>query len=205
MLLVTELLDSASPEHTCYYTTGDEDADAASDARSQLHQLPAAREPCFCCHESGRRSWVMCNFLISFLLRMQVMKMLMPLLTPAAGQIHFQLPEGAVLVSGDLIARLELDDCNAVTAAQPYPGGFPELGPPLVHSQGVDYRFKEAYSAAKMILEGRALDEALTPARPKSSRQTAHNALDCLIDCSMYYGSIMARGWESSGMIVGTC
>ena len=80
--------------------------------------------------------------------------MLMPLLTPASGKIHFQLPEGAVLCSGDLIARLELDDCNAVTAAQPYPGGFPELGPPLVHSQGVDYRFKEAYSAAKMILEG---------------------------------------------------
>ncbi|CAK0731625.1 hypothetical protein CVIRNUC_000020 [Coccomyxa viridis] len=84
----------------------------------------------------------------------EVMKMLMPLLTPAAGRINFQLPEGAVLVSGDLIARLELDDSNAVTAAQPYPGGFPELGPPLVHSQGVDYRFKEAYSAAKMILEG---------------------------------------------------
>lgn len=83
--------------------------------------------------------------------------MLMPLLTPASGKIHFQLPEGAVLVSGDLIARLELDDCNAVTAAQPYPGGFPELGPPLVHSQGVDYRFKEAYSAAKMILEGARL------------------------------------------------
>ena len=82
--------------------------------------------------------------------------MLMPLLTPAAGRINFQLPEGAVLVSGDLIARLELDDSNAVTAAQPYPGGFPELGPPLVHSQGVDYRFKEAYSAAKMILEGAA-------------------------------------------------
>ena len=81
--------------------------------------------------------------------------MLMPLLTPASGRINFQLPEGAVLVSGDLIARLDLDDSNAVTAAQPYPGGFPELGPPLVHSQGVDYRFKEAYSAAKMILEGR--------------------------------------------------
>lgn len=88
---------------------------------------------------------------------LQVMKMLMPLLSPASGKINFQLPEGAVLVSGDLIARLDLDDCNSVTAAQPYPGGFPELGPPLVHSQGVDYRFKEAYSAAKMILEGMLL------------------------------------------------
>ena len=95
---------------------------------------------------------------------LQVMKMLMPLLTPAAGRINFQLPEGAVLVSGDLIACLELDDSNAVTAAQPYPGGFPELGPPLVHSQGVDYRFKEAYSAAKMILEGEI--SALSAAPP---------------------------------------
>ena len=84
----------------------------------------------------------------------QVMKMLMPLLTPAAGNIHFQLPEGAALAAGDLIAVLDLDDPGAVTAASPYPGGFPELGPPLVHSQGVDYRFKEAYSASKMILEG---------------------------------------------------
>ncbi|CAL8465869.1 g5405 [Coccomyxa elongata] len=84
----------------------------------------------------------------------EVMKMLMPLLTPAAGKINFQLPEGAVLSAGDLLAVLDLDDPGAVTAAAPYLGGFPELGPPLVHSQGVDYRFKEAYSAAKMILEG---------------------------------------------------
>ncbi|EIE18073.1 hypothetical protein COCSUDRAFT_26470 [Coccomyxa subellipsoidea C-169] len=84
----------------------------------------------------------------------EVMKMLMPLLTPATGTINFQLPEGAVLTAGDLIAVLDLDEPGAVTAAAPYPGGFPELGPPLVHSQGVDYRFKEAYSAAKMILEG---------------------------------------------------
>lgn len=90
----------------------------------------------------------------SSLVSLQVMKMLMALLTPATGKINFQLPEGAVLSAGDLIAVLDLDDPAAVTAAAPYPGGFPELGPPLVHSQGVDYRFKEAYSAAKMILEG---------------------------------------------------
>jgi acetyl-CoA carboxylase/biotin carboxylase 1 len=103
------------------------------------------------------------------------MKMLMPLLTPASGKIHFQLPEGAVLISGDLIARLELDDCNAVTTAQPYPGGFPELGPPLVHSQGVDYRFKEAYSAAKMILEGARLESLqLIPKR-------ASTMLECIL------------------------
>ena len=106
------------------------------------------------CPDKWAASMVRCRSCAHCVPTLQVMKMLMPLLTPAAGRINFQLPEGAVLVSGDLIARLELDDSNAVTAAQPYPGGFPELGPPLVHSQGVDYRFKEAYSAAKMILEG---------------------------------------------------
>jgi acetyl-CoA carboxylase/biotin carboxylase 1 len=53
-------------------------------------------------------------------LRAQVMKMLMPLLSPAAGRIAFQLPEGAVLSAGDLIARLDLDDANAVTADAPF-------------------------------------------------------------------------------------
>ena len=65
--------------------------------------------------------------------------------------------------SGDLIARLELDDPGAVTAAVPYPGGFPELGPPLVHSQGVDHRFKEAYAAAKMIMAGTPADTTSKP------------------------------------------
>ena len=84
----------------------------------------------------------------------EVMKMLMPLLSPAAGAISFQLPEGAVLVAGDLLARLELDDAGDVKQAAPYTGGFPELGPPLVHSQGVDHRFKEAHAAACMIMAG---------------------------------------------------
>ena len=115
------------------------------------------------CPDKWAASMVRCRSCAHCVPTLQVMKMLMPLLTPAAGRINFQLPEGAVLVSGDLIARLELDDSNAVTAAQPYPGGFPELGPPLVHSQGVDYRFKEAYSAAKMILEG---EISALPAEP---------------------------------------
>lgn len=114
----------------------------------------------------------------------QVMKMLMPLLTPAAGKINFQLPEGAVLSAGDLLAVLDLEDPGAVTAAAPYLGGFPELGPPLVHSQGVDYRFKEAYSAAKMILEGK---RSLLPLSADRSSHGQH--LGCLcadrICCSL--------------------
>lgn len=44
----------------------------------------------------------------------QVMKMMMTLLAPAAGVVHFQLPEGSVLVPGQLIARMDLDDPAAV-------------------------------------------------------------------------------------------
>ena len=45
-----------------------------------------------------------------------------------------------------------------------------------MHSQGVDYRFKEAYSAAKMILEGApgagaAASLGLRPLRVAASRR----------------------------------
>ena len=48
--------------------------------------------------------------------QVEVMKMMMPLLAPAAGVISFSVPEGAVLLAGDLIGRLQLDDPNAVVS-----------------------------------------------------------------------------------------
>lgn len=41
------------------------------------------------------------------------MKMMMPLLAPADGKVHFQVIEGSLLVAGDLVARMELDDLAA--------------------------------------------------------------------------------------------
>lgn len=38
----------------------------------------------------------------------EVMKMMMPLLSPAAGKISFQASEGAPLMAGELIATLDL-------------------------------------------------------------------------------------------------
>lgn len=84
----------------------------------------------------------------------EVMKMLMPLNSPAAGTVNFKVQEGSAMAAGDLIAQLDLDDPTAVERATPYAGGFPELGPPLVHSQGVDHRFTQAETAAKMIMAG---------------------------------------------------
>ncbi|KIY92626.1 biotin carboxylase [Monoraphidium neglectum] len=58
----------------------------------------------------------------------EVMKMMMPLLSPAAGAIAFSASEGQPLLAGELIATLDLDDPNAVTRAVEFTGSFPELG-----------------------------------------------------------------------------
>ncbi|PRW58200.1 acetyl- carboxylase 1-like isoform A [Chlorella sorokiniana] len=84
----------------------------------------------------------------------EVMKMMMTLLAPASGRVHFQLPEGSVLAPGQLIATLELDDPAAVRRAEPFLGSFPELGPPVVESEGVGHRFRVASEAAHNIMAG---------------------------------------------------
>lgn len=85
----------------------------------------------------------------------QVMKMIMLLMSPAAGHIRYELLPGAVLKPGDLIARLELDDPASVTKAQPFEEGFPDLGPPLVLSTSISELFKQALAGAQMILAGK--------------------------------------------------
>ncbi len=87
----------------------------------------------------------------------EVMKMMMPLVSPAAGVLAFAVPEGSVLNSGDLIARLDLDDPAAVTRAVNFTGALPELGPPQVYSDRVDHRFTQACHAARMIMAGELL------------------------------------------------
>lgn len=82
------------------------------------------------------------------------MKMMMTLLTPAAGIVHFQLPEGSVLVPGQLIARLDLENPAAVRKAELFTGSWPELGPPAVASDNVAHRFNTALESAHNILAG---------------------------------------------------
>ena len=84
----------------------------------------------------------------------QVMKMVMPLMSPAAGKIHYELLPGSIMKAGDLIARLELNNLAAITKAEPFTGGFPEMGPPLVFSSTVNDVFKQAHTAAQMIMAG---------------------------------------------------
>ncbi|CAL5364992.1 unnamed protein product [Camellia sinensis] len=65
----------------------------------------------------------------------EVMKMCMPLLSPASGIIHFLMSEGQAMQAGELIARLDLDDPSAVRKAEPFHGSFPILGPPTAISE----------------------------------------------------------------------
>ncbi|GLC69098.1 hypothetical protein PLESTF_000789000 [Pleodorina starrii] len=88
---------------------------------------------------------------------MEVMKMVMPLLSPASGVIRWVVPEGGVLAAGELIASLELDEGAAVAAPEPYPGTFPELGPPQILSNRVDAVLASAVESAQSILAGYVL------------------------------------------------
>eukprot|EP00887_Chlorella_sp_A99_P005434 scaffold1.g5434.t1 len=84
----------------------------------------------------------------------EVMKMVMTLLAPAAGVLRARLAEGAVLAPGLLIASLDLDDPGAVRRAELFTGSFPSLGPPLVASESVSHRFRAALEGARNILAG---------------------------------------------------
>ena len=81
--------------------------------------------------------------------------MVMTLVAPASGKIYYQALEGSPLSSGDMIARLVLDNPDAAQQITQHTGGFPiELGPPLVYSSKVDQKFKTAFTAAKNVLQG---------------------------------------------------
>nr|GEW99901.1 acetyl-CoA carboxylase 1 [Tanacetum cinerariifolium] len=84
----------------------------------------------------------------------EVMKMCMPLLSPASGVIQFKMSEGQAMQAGELIARLDLDDPSAVRKAEPFNGSFPVLGSPTAMSDKVHQKCAATLSAARMILAG---------------------------------------------------
>ncbi|XP_031392733.1 acetyl-CoA carboxylase 1-like [Punica granatum] len=84
----------------------------------------------------------------------EVMKMCMPLLSPASGVVKFEMSEGQAMQAGELIARLDLDDPSAVRKAEPFHGSFPVLGPPTAVSGKVHQRCAASLNAARMILAG---------------------------------------------------
>jgi biotin carboxylase len=57
----------------------------------------------------------------------EVMKMYMSLCIPESGRLFRVKPEGSVLESGDLIAKVELEDPSKVRKAAPFVGTLPQL------------------------------------------------------------------------------
>ncbi|CAK7347099.1 unnamed protein product [Dovyalis caffra] len=84
----------------------------------------------------------------------EVMKMCMPLLSPASGVIQFKMSEGQAMQAGELIAKLDLDDPSAVRKAELFHWSFPVLGPPTAISGKVHQRCAASLNAARMILAG---------------------------------------------------
>ncbi|KAK1431271.1 hypothetical protein QVD17_07727 [Tagetes erecta] len=84
----------------------------------------------------------------------EVMKMCMPLLTPASGVVQFKMSEGQPMQAGELIGILDLDDPSAVRKAEPFNGSFPLLGQPTPMSDKVHQKCAASLSAARMILAG---------------------------------------------------
>uniref|UniRef100_A0A0D9WEQ7 Uncharacterized protein n=1 Tax=Leersia perrieri TaxID=77586 RepID=A0A0D9WEQ7_9ORYZ len=84
----------------------------------------------------------------------EVMKMCMPLLSPASGVIHVVMSEGQAMQAGDLIARLDLDDPSAVKRAEPFGDSFPKMGLPIAASGQVHKRCAASLNACQMILAG---------------------------------------------------
>ncbi|XP_009758450.1 acetyl-CoA carboxylase 1-like [Nicotiana sylvestris] len=100
----------------------------------------------------------------------EVMKMCMPLLSPASGVIHFKMSEGQAMQAGELIASLDLDDPSAVRKAEPFRGSFPILEPPTAISGKVHQRCAASLNATRMILAG----------YDHNVDDVVHNLLSCL-------------------------
>lgn len=86
----------------------------------------------------------------------EVMKMCMPLLTPAAGTLRRVLPEGQAMKGGDVVARLDLDDPSAVKRSAPFTGDLPALGTPTALPEKEHHKFQTALSRAHLVLDGYA-------------------------------------------------
>ncbi|KAJ3107045.1 acetyl-coenzyme-A carboxylase [Phlyctochytrium planicorne] len=84
----------------------------------------------------------------------EVMKMYMPLLATQSGKITYVKSVGSVLATGDIIAKLELDDPSRARTAMPFNGELPALGPPQSFGDKTHHKFRMAVASIESILSG---------------------------------------------------
>eukprot|EP01129_Flabellula_baltica_P005744 TRINITY_DN2099_c0_g1_i1.p1 TRINITY_DN2099_c0_g1~~TRINITY_DN2099_c0_g1_i1.p1 ORF type:complete len:2139 (-),score=550.43 TRINITY_DN2099_c0_g1_i1:13-6429(-) len=106
----------------------------------------------------------------------EVMKMLFSLLTPESGIIHFNKIQGSVLESGDIIAKLDLEDTSKIQQIYTYENGFPEFS--VSHrSSKVNHIFEESYQFFANGLKGYSLPAELFASKLKTHTTNLFRAL----------------------------
>ena len=84
----------------------------------------------------------------------EVMKMYMPLICPEPGVITFELPEGSVLVGGETIARLELDNPSMIKKASLFDQELPSLKPPRALKGKIHQLLRSNLETLEAVLAG---------------------------------------------------
>ncbi|KAJ3240403.1 acetyl-coenzyme-A carboxylase [Chytriomyces hyalinus] len=92
----------------------------------------------------------------------EVMKMYMPLLASESGIITFTKPAGSALATGDVVARLALDDPSRVKSAAIFEGEFPPLGPPQFHGDKAHQKHRHILQVVENILGGYEATEEIS-------------------------------------------
>ena len=84
----------------------------------------------------------------------EVMKMIMPLVSTAAGIISLEIAEGQQVAPGQLIARIKLDDESSIKIAELFKGKFPSMGPPMIVGSSTDQKYNDSLQSLLLILAG---------------------------------------------------
>ncbi|KAJ3082689.1 acetyl-coenzyme-A carboxylase [Rhizoclosmatium hyalinum] len=84
----------------------------------------------------------------------EVMKMYMPLVANESGVITFTKPAGSSLATGDVVARLALDDPSRVKSAALFEGQFPAFGPPQFHGDKAHQKHRAILQEIENVLNG---------------------------------------------------
>jgi len=84
----------------------------------------------------------------------EVMKMIMPLVSSAAGIISLEIAEGQQVAPGQLIARIKLDDESSIKIAERFKGVFPTMGPPMIVGNSTDQKYNDSLQSLLLVLAG---------------------------------------------------
>ena len=118
--------------------------------------------------------------------------MYMPLTAPEAGRISFIKSEGSMLASGDVIARMVLDDPSQVKTASLYRGKFPKMEPPHPEHNKPHLQLQDYLDTIRSVMAGYCREEVsrivseMTALMQRYSFTSAHALFSHLSSVSLF-------------------